>query len=91
MGYVLVYKEITYDGSGKVKGNCDAELVLKAVIDFKEKEVFLSLVSPRDRCSYLLRKLDIPIVYLNTQRAKLELKKERAPNEDGTSSGPLSW
>src|SRR3989338_9341895 len=36
MGYVLVYKEITYDGSGKVKGNCDADLVLKAVVDFYE-------------------------------------------------------
>ncbi len=114
-GYVLVYKEVTYDGSGKIKGNCDADLVLKAVIDFyekkfdravivssdgdysglvkffKEKGVLLSLVSPRDRCSYLLRKLNIPIVYLNTQRSKLETKKEKAPKEDGTSSGPLSW
>lgn len=38
MGYVLVYKEITYDGAGKVKGNCDADLVLKAVVDFYEKK-----------------------------------------------------
>ncbi|TSC91220.1 MAG: Uncharacterized protein CEN90_602 [Parcubacteria group bacterium Licking1014_17] len=36
-GYVLVYKEITYDGSGKVKGNCDADLVLKATVDYYEK------------------------------------------------------
>lgn len=38
MGYVLVYKEVTYDGSGKVKGNYDADLVLKAVVDFYEKK-----------------------------------------------------
>ena len=37
MGYILVYKEVTYDGSGKVKGNCDADLVLKTVVDFYEK------------------------------------------------------
>ena len=94
-GYVLVYKEVTYDGNGKVKGNCDAELVLKSVVDFyekrfdkmiiissdgdyaclvkflKEKNVFLSLVSPSNKCSFLLRKLNIPIVYLNSQKNKL--------------------
>jgi len=36
-GYTLVYKEVTYDGTGKVKGNCDAELVLKVTSDFYEK------------------------------------------------------
>lgn len=38
MGYVLVYKEVVYDGDGKVKGNCDADLVLKMVVDFFEKQ-----------------------------------------------------
>jgi len=95
-GYVLVYKEVTYDGSGKVKGNCDADLVLKVAVDFhekrlrsailvasdgdyaslvsflKEKKAFSSLVSPSNKCSYLLRKLNIPIVYLDTQRRKLQ-------------------
>ena len=36
-GFTLVYKEITYDGEGKVKGNCDADLVLKATRDAYEK------------------------------------------------------
>ena len=95
-GYVLVYKEVTYDGTDKVKGNCDADLVLKAAVDFfekkfdtavlvtsdgdyacllkflKEKNVFKSLVSPNNKCSFLLRKLNIPIVYLDTQKRKLE-------------------
>ena len=36
-GYILVYKEVSYDGEGKVKGNCDADLVLKATVDYYEK------------------------------------------------------
>jgi len=96
LGYTLVYKEVTYDGDGDIKGNCDAELVLKVTIDYfekkfekavivtsdgdyaglvkflKEKNAFRSLVSPSNKCSYLLRKLNIPIVYLDTQRRKLE-------------------
>ncbi|MBI2100063.1 MAG: NYN domain-containing protein [Candidatus Vogelbacteria bacterium] len=100
MGYLLVYKEITYDGSGKVKGNCDADLVLKTVVDFYEKKfdqavivssdgdyaslvkflkaknVFASLISPSNKCSYLLRKLNIPIVYLDTKRNILEYRPQ---------------
>jgi len=116
MGYVLVYKEVTYDGKGRVKGNCDAELVLKVATDhyekrsgkavivasdgdyaclvrfLKEKNVFLSLVSPSNKCSYLLRKLNIPIVYINTQKHKLnwQTEKEKAPGKDKTSQGSLS-
>ncbi len=35
-GYTLTFKEIVYDGTGKAKGNCDADLVLKAATDFYE-------------------------------------------------------
>lgn len=35
-GYKLVFKEIIYDGSGKAKGNCDADLVLQAARDYYE-------------------------------------------------------
>lgn len=35
-GYQLVFKEIIFDGNGKAKGNCDADLVLSAVRDFFE-------------------------------------------------------
>lgn len=97
-GYILVYKEITYDGDGKVKGNCDADLVLKAAQDFyegrltrailvasdgdysslvaflKERDVFRVLLSPSNNCSFLLRKLNISIVYLNMLRNKLSRK-----------------
>lgn len=94
-GFILVYKEVTYDGTGETKGNCDAALVLKVVVDFYEKQYdksiivssdgdyaelveFLKnkqslkmLVSPSNRCSFLLRKLNVPLLYLDTQKSKL--------------------
>ncbi|KKQ55029.1 MAG: hypothetical protein US74_C0044G0002 [Parcubacteria group bacterium GW2011_GWA2_38_13] len=38
-GFMLVFKETTLDGEGRIKGNCDADLVLKAVVDFYEKNM----------------------------------------------------
>jgi len=94
-GFTLIFKEVVYDGDGKAKGNCDADLVLKTVVDFyekkfdravlvtsdgdyaglvnflKENKAIASLLSPNNKCSFLLRKLNVPIVYLNTQRKKL--------------------
>lgn len=35
-GYVLIFKEAVIDRNGKIKGNCDAELVLHAVRDVYE-------------------------------------------------------
>ncbi len=37
-GYKLVFKEVVYDNKGKPKGNCDADLVLKATQDFYAKK-----------------------------------------------------
>ena len=37
-GYTLVFKEVVFDGTGKAKGNCDADLVLKAVRDVYERK-----------------------------------------------------
>lgn len=35
-GFTLVFKEVTYDDDGKVKGNCDADIVVKAMRDAYE-------------------------------------------------------
>ena len=37
-GYTLIFKPTFPDDEGEVKGNCDAELVLQAMIDLKEYE-----------------------------------------------------
>jgi len=36
IGYKLVFKEVTYDGNGKPKGNCDADIVVRAMRDAYE-------------------------------------------------------
>jgi uncharacterized LabA/DUF88 family protein len=35
-GFTLIFKEVVYDGDGKAKGNCDADLVLKVTQDIYE-------------------------------------------------------
>lgn len=109
-GFTLVFKEVSYDGDGKVKGNCDAALVLTATSDYyekkfdgvvivssdgdyaelvqflKEKGALRMVIAPSNRCSYLLRKQNIPLLYLHTQRRKLEIiQKEKAPDADRTA------
>lgn len=37
-GFILIFKPILELKNGKVKGNCDAELVLQAMIDYKNYE-----------------------------------------------------
>ena len=36
IGYILIFKPIIPNEDGQVKGNCDAELVLQAMIDFSK-------------------------------------------------------
>lgn len=36
-GYVLIFREVSYNDLGEPKGNCDADLVLESVKDFYEK------------------------------------------------------
>ena len=98
-GYTLIYKEVSFDNEGKIKGNCDADLVVHAMKGYYEKEfgrlilvssdgdyaslvaflkkkgAFLTLVTPYTRFSFLLRKLNIPVVLL--EKLVEKLKKRR--------------
>jgi len=97
VGYLLVFKEVVYDGDGNAKGNCDADLVLHAMRDYYEnsvtsvvlvssdgdytplvkfwleKGVHCTIVSPAPirKCSILLKKTGVPIVYLEDVKHKL--------------------
>lgn len=97
IGYKLVFKEVIYDGDGKAKGNCDADLVLRAVRDYFEhgtisvilvasdgdyaplvkfwieKKVQCIIISPAptDKCSILLKRTGVPILYLEEIKHKL--------------------
>lgn len=35
-GFTLVFKEVVYDGTGRPKGNCDADLVIRAMRNYFE-------------------------------------------------------
>ncbi|MEK7217772.1 MAG: NYN domain-containing protein [Patescibacteria group bacterium] len=48
VGFTLVFKETTYDGNGKVKGNCDADLVLQVARDTYESKFDKAVVVSSD-------------------------------------------
>jgi uncharacterized LabA/DUF88 family protein len=118
-GYELIFKEVTYKADGTPKGNCDADLVLKAARDhfeagiagailvssdgdyaplirfYQEKGIPTTIISPATlrKCSWLLRKTNAPIIYLDDMKGKLSdsPEKEKAPGADASAQGPLSW
>jgi len=47
-GFMLVFKEVVYDGDGKPKGNCDADLVLQAARDTFENKMDNALIVASD-------------------------------------------
>lgn len=47
-GFTLVFKEVVYDGAGKAKGNCDADLVLQAVCDAYENKFNEAIIVSSD-------------------------------------------
>jgi len=47
-GYILIFKPVLQTKDGKVKGNCDAELVLQAMIDYKEYRKAIIVTSDGD-------------------------------------------
>ena len=47
-GFTLVFKEVVYDGEGKPKGNCDADLVLQATRDAYENKFDKAIIVSSD-------------------------------------------
>jgi len=47
-GFTLVFKEVVYDGNGKAKGNCDADLVLQAARDAYESKFDKAVIVSSD-------------------------------------------
>ncbi len=47
-GFTIVFKEVIYDGSGKPKGNCDADLVLQAAKDAYENNFEKAVIIASD-------------------------------------------
>lgn len=47
-GFTLIFKEVVYDGDGRPKGNCDADLVLQAVHDAYENKFRKAIIVSSD-------------------------------------------
>ena len=47
-GFTLVFKELVYDGDGKPKGNCDADLVLQTARDTYENKFDKAIIVSSD-------------------------------------------
>jgi len=47
-GFTLVFKEVVYDGVGKAKGNCDADMVLQATRDTYEDKCHSTVIVASD-------------------------------------------
>jgi len=47
-GYILIFKPVLANGEGEVKGNVDADLVLQAMVDYKEYDKAVIITSDGD-------------------------------------------
>lgn len=82
MGYVLVFKQVIYDNKGKPKGNCDADLVLRAARDVFEtdfeKAVLVSSDGDYDGLvKFLLEKKKMEVVLSPAQKDKCSVLLKR--------------
>ncbi len=84
-GFTLVFKEIVYDGIGKAKGNCDADLVLQATRDAYESKFSRALIVASDGdyaglVKFLLEKGKLSVILSPSEEKKCSilLKRTRA-------------
>lgn len=77
--YILIFKPILKYNDGKVKGNCDAELVLQAMIDYKKYDKAVIVTGDGDfHClvDYLLKQKKMEkVIAPNQKRYSVLLKR----------------
>lgn len=85
-GFMLVFKEVVYDGDGRPKGNCDADLVLQAARDTYENKFAKAIIvsSDGDYASLIKflkerEKLEIILSPHNKSLCSILLKRTGAP------------
>lgn len=83
-GFTLVFKEVVYDGGGKPKGNCDADLVLQATRDAYENKFNKAIIVASDGdyaglVAFLANKEKLLVVLSpsNEQKCSILLKRMR--------------
>jgi uncharacterized LabA/DUF88 family protein len=80
VGYILIFKPTLEDQQGNVKGNCDADLVLRAMVELNNYQQAVIMSSDGDFYSlvqYLYEKKKLKAVLSPSQRyCSILLKKE---------------
>ncbi len=81
-GYTLIFKEVIFDGEGKAKGNCDADIVVRAMQDaYENKFTKAVLVSSDGDFSPLVKfliskgKMEIILSPYKTDKCSVLLKR----------------
>jgi uncharacterized LabA/DUF88 family protein len=79
-GYILIFKPVIFDQKGNAKGNCDADLVLQAILGKEKYEKAVIVTSDGDfyslvRHLYALGKLEA-VLSPHVARCSKLLKKE---------------
>jgi len=81
-GYTLVFKEVIFDGDGRAKGNCDADLVVQAMQDaYEDKFGKAILVTSDGDYAPLVKflksrnKIEVILSPYDTQRCSILLKR----------------
>src|SRR3990167_7926505 len=81
-GYTLVFKEVIFDGEGKAKGNCDADIVVHVMQDaYENKFAKAILVSSDGDFSPLVKflisknKMEIVLSSYETDKCSVLLKR----------------
>jgi len=83
-GYVLIFKPTLKYKDGKVKGNCDAELVLQAMVDYRNYEKAIIVSGDGDfHCliNYLTQKNKLEKVLIPDKFSYSALLKKFAANK----------
>lgn len=83
-GFTLVFKEVTVGGDGKVKGNCDADLVLRATCDAYEGNCMHAVLVSSDGdyaglVKFLLDRQRLTAVLSPNDKCSVLLKRTGAP------------
>lgn len=81
-GYTLIFKEVIFDGEGKAKGNCDADIVVHAMQDSYENKFSKAIMVSSDGdfaplVKFLISKNKIEIILspYNTEKCSVLLKR----------------
>jgi uncharacterized LabA/DUF88 family protein len=83
-GYILIFKPTLELKDGKVKGNCDAELVLQAMIEYNSYEKAIVVTGDGDfycLVDYLFRKNKLERLLVPNVKKYSTLLKPFAPNK----------